>query len=49
MILIHLRAGYSRRDIFDNYPSLPVGGIDAVIAWAEKTIGPDWLAQPVAA
>jgi uncharacterized protein (DUF433 family) len=49
IILLHLRAGYSRRDIFDNYPSLPVDGIDAVIAWAEQTIGPDWQEKPVAA
>jgi uncharacterized protein (DUF433 family) len=49
IILVHLRAGYSRRDIFDNYPSLPVDGIDAVIAWAEQTIGPDWMKKPVAA
>jgi uncharacterized protein (DUF433 family) len=46
MILVHLRAGYSRREIFENYPSLPLDGIEAAVAWAEKTLGPDWRAQP---
>jgi uncharacterized protein (DUF433 family) len=49
MILIHLRAGYSRVDIFNHYPSLPLDGIEAVIAWAEQTIGPHWREQPQAA
>jgi uncharacterized protein (DUF433 family) len=41
MILVHLRAGYSWRAIFENYPSLPLDGIVACVAWAEKTLGPD--------
>jgi uncharacterized protein (DUF433 family) len=49
MILVHLRAGYSRREIFENYPSRPLDGIEASIAWAEKTLGPRWRDQPVEA
>jgi uncharacterized protein (DUF433 family) len=41
-ILAYLRAGHSRQDIFEDYPTLPVDGIDAVIAWAEATYGPEW-------
>jgi len=29
-------------EIFRDYPSLPVDGIDAVVRWAEATYGPDW-------
>jgi uncharacterized protein (DUF433 family) len=32
MILVHLRAGYSRPEILENYPSLPLDGIEASIA-----------------
>lgn len=42
-IIAYLRSGYSRQDIFEDYPSLPIDGIDAVIAWAEKEYGKDWL------
>ncbi len=49
MILLHLRAGYSRRETFEAYPSLPLDGIEASIAWAEKTLGPTWRDQPVEA
>ena len=38
-IVAYLREGYSRQDIFEDYPSLPLDGIDAVIAWAETTPG----------
>jgi uncharacterized protein (DUF433 family) len=41
-ILAYLRGGHSHEEIFEDYPSLPVDGIDAVIAWAEATYGPDW-------
>jgi uncharacterized protein (DUF433 family) len=43
-----LRAGHSPQEIFEDYPSLPVDGIDAVIAWAEVTYGPDWKQMPEA-
>jgi len=45
-ILTYLRAGHSHREIFEDYPSLPVDGIDAVVAWAEATYGPDWKENP---
>ncbi|WP_376088554.1 DUF433 domain-containing protein [Roseomonas sp. CCTCC AB2023176] len=32
-ILAEIRHGTSRFDIFRHYPSLPVDGIDAVLAW----------------
>lgn len=41
-IVAYLRGGYSTQDIFEDYPSLPVDGIDAVIRWAEATYGSDW-------
>lgn len=41
-ILTYLRAGHSTREIFEDYPSLPIDAIDAAIAWAEATYGPDW-------
>jgi uncharacterized protein (DUF433 family) len=41
-IVAYLRAGHSNREIFEDYPTLPVDGIDAVAAWAEAELGPDW-------
>ena len=41
-IVAYLRSGYSRQDIYDDDPSLPLGGIDAVLTCAETTLGPDW-------
>lgn len=49
MILVYLRSGCSRQEIFADYPRLPLDGIEAVIAWAEQTIGSNWRAKPVAA
>ena len=48
-IVSYLRAGYSKQEIFTDYPSLPVDGIDAVIRWAEATYGPDWRSADLAA
>jgi uncharacterized protein (DUF433 family) len=42
MILIHVRAGYSREDIFNAYPTLPLDGIEPCVAWAETELGHDW-------
>jgi uncharacterized protein (DUF433 family) len=42
-IVAYLRAGHSAQDILEDYPSLPLDGIDAAIAWAEERFGPDWL------
>ncbi|WP_049766164.1 DUF433 domain-containing protein [Rhodopseudomonas palustris] len=41
-IVAYLRGGHSAQEIFEDYPSLPVDGIDAVIRWAEATYGPGW-------
>jgi uncharacterized protein (DUF433 family) len=41
-IVAYLRAGRSSREIFEDYPTLPVDGIDAVIAWADEELGADW-------
>ncbi|WP_035646236.1 DUF433 domain-containing protein [Bradyrhizobium sp. ORS 285] len=48
-ILAYLRAGYPAHDIFADYPSLPIDGIDAVIRWAEATYGAEWRTSEEAA
>jgi uncharacterized protein (DUF433 family) len=45
-ILAYLRGGHSHRDIFEDYPTLPIDGIEGVIQWAEATYGPDWRGMP---
>lgn len=35
-ILVYLRDGASADEIYSDYPSLPVGGIDAVERWARE-------------
>ncbi len=49
MILVYLRSGASREDIFSDYPRLPLDGVEAVIAWTDRKLGPHWREQPVAA
>jgi len=41
-IVAYLRGGYDARQIFEDYPSLPVDGIDAVVRWAEVVYGTGW-------
>ncbi len=41
-ILSYLRTDSPPEEIFRDYPSLPVDGIDAVVRWAEATYGADW-------
>lgn len=41
-IMAYLQEGRSRLEIFEDYPTLPVDGIDAVIAWATERHGDDW-------
>ena len=41
-ILGYLRADCSPQTIFEDYPSLPVDGVDAVARWAEQTYGAHW-------
>jgi uncharacterized protein (DUF433 family)/Uma2 family endonuclease len=45
-ILSYVRHGFSPEEIFRDYPSLPVDGIDAVARWAEATYGADWSMPP---
>lgn len=47
-IVAYLRAGRTNREIFEDYPTLPVDAIDAVVAWASEQLGSDWR-LPVAA
>lgn len=49
MILVYLRAGASREEIFEDYPRLPLDGIEAAVAWADANLGPDWREQKAAA
>lgn len=35
-IVAYIRDGYSDQDIFEDYPSLPIDGIDAVRLWAAE-------------
>jgi uncharacterized protein (DUF433 family) len=41
-IVAYLRAGHSAQEIFEDYPSLPLDGIQAVIHWAAGVHGPNW-------
>ncbi|HEY1931570.1 MAG TPA: DUF433 domain-containing protein [Acetobacteraceae bacterium] len=45
-ILVYLRGGSSRVEIFSDFPRLPLDGIEAAIAWAEQNIGPNWRNAP---
>jgi uncharacterized protein (DUF433 family) len=36
-ILAYLAAGHSDREIFEEYPSLPIDGIEAVRRWSALT------------
>lgn len=42
-VVAYLRAGSSDREIFEDYPTLQPGSVDAVRRWAEQTYGLDWL------
>ena len=41
-VLADLREGRTRVEIFKDYPSLPIDGIDAVTSWAEANFGRQW-------
>lgn len=36
-IVAYIRAGHSAQEIFQDYPTLPVDGIEAVVSWARET------------
>lgn len=42
-VVAYLRAGYSTKQIFEDFPTLPIDGISAVVSWAEHRYGSDWL------
>lgn len=42
-VVAYLRAGHSDQDIFEDYPTLQPGAIEAVRRWAERTHGAAWL------
>jgi len=42
-VVAYLSAGYSHKQVFEDFPTLPVDGIEAVVAWAAKEFGPDWM------
>jgi uncharacterized protein (DUF433 family) len=47
-IIAYLRAGRSHREIFEDYPTLPLDGIEAVTRWADHELGAGWrLPSPV--
>ncbi|MDO8360808.1 MAG: DUF433 domain-containing protein, partial [Devosia sp.] len=48
VVLAYLRAGHSSQEIFEDYPTLPLDGIDAVIAWAEAVYGKGWMSTSAA-
>lgn len=44
-IIAYLRAGRSAQDIFEDYPTLPLDGIEAVERWAEEAYGAGWRSR----
>lgn len=44
-VIAYLRAGYTHKQIFEDFPTLPIDGIDAVVVWAEREFGQDWMAR----
>jgi uncharacterized protein (DUF433 family) len=40
-VIVNLQVGESLQRIFDSYPSIPPGGVEAAILWAEKQ-GIEW-------
>jgi uncharacterized protein (DUF433 family) len=45
-IVAYLRAGYTKVEIFQDYPTLPVDGVEAVVRWAETEMGTEWRTAP---
>lgn len=35
-IMKYIEEGYSKREVFEDYPTLPPDGIDAVLRWHEE-------------
>lgn len=45
-VVAYLRDGYLASEIFDDFPSLPADGIEAVETWADEELGPTWRVAP---
>jgi uncharacterized protein (DUF433 family) len=45
-ILAYLRGGHTNVEIFEDYPTLPIDGVEAVVRWAEATLGSGWRSAP---
>jgi uncharacterized protein (DUF433 family) len=41
-ILIYLKTGSSALEIYEDFPTLPAGSIEAAKDWAVRTLGKDW-------
>ncbi|CAN7160483.1 DUF433 domain-containing protein [Rhizobium sp. LjRoot254] len=41
-ILIYLKTGSSAREIYEDFPTLPAGSVEAARAWAIRTLGKHW-------
>jgi len=41
-ILIYLKTGSSAREIYEDFPTLPAGSVEAARAWAIRTFGKHW-------
>jgi uncharacterized protein (DUF433 family) len=44
-ILVSLKRGSSAREIYEDFPTLPAGSIEAAEAWAVRELGADWQAR----
>ena len=44
-ILIYMAGGSSARAIYEDYPTLPAGSIEAAERWARKELGPEWRSK----
>ena len=43
--LIYIARGSSAGVIYEDYPTLPPGSIEAATLWAQKELGPDWRSR----
>ena len=45
-IVAYLHAGYTPQEVYEDYSSLPLDGIQTVIDWAERAHGPTGVRWP---
>lgn len=41
-LLVYIAGGSSARVIYEDFPTLPAGSIEAAELWARQELGPDW-------